>query len=332
MIDVACRPPAENANRIVGDGFERLGLRPSTAGATLGAFGITVSPQMVVAPTRRLPPPGIAYRSGPAQVGEHEAGWNMRNVKFQTGGDMKKRWAVLLVREGLREEFSGPGDPELETFLRAFLARCAASGLLNADAPPRIMEADASPNGDNIQRTRAIENIRATLRAQLRPTEKPSFVLVLLSSGNKNIYHGIKRLADMSMGIHTVHMVLSKAKLDPNRPNKQVQYFANVALKVNAKLGGVNHLLDERSMAWLRTKTTMVMGIDVTKPGPGSTPGTPSIAAVVASIDDRFAQFPASLSLQKPDWDKDSKEVSGPRVRTSMTPLTKNRWSKISQT
>ena len=132
---------------------------------------------------------------------------------------------------------------------------------------------------------------------------------MLLSSGDKNIYHGIKRLADMEMGIHTVHMLLSKAKEDPNRPQKQVQYFANVALKVNAKLGGVNHLLDPQSMAWLTTKKTMVVGVDVTKPGPGSISGTPSIAAMVASIDDRFAQFPASLSLQRPDWNKESKEV-----------------------
>ena len=83
---------------------------------------------------------------------------------------------------------------------------------------------------------------------------------------------------------------------------------------MNAKLGGVNHKLDAASMVWLtgteRNKLkTMVMGIDVTHPSPNSVPGTPSIAAVVASVDDYFAQFPASLALQKPDWNKDSKEV-----------------------
>lgn len=43
----------------------------------------------------------------------------------------------------------------------------------------------------------------------------------------------------------------------------------------------------------------MMIGIDVTHPGPGSVKGTPSIAAVVASCDDDFAQFPCSLEIQE---------------------------------
>jgi eukaryotic translation initiation factor 2C len=42
----------------------------------------------------------------------------------------------------------------------------------------------------------------------------------------------------------------------------------------------------------------MLVGIDVTHPGIGSKGGTPSIAAVVASVDDNFVQFPASLRIQ----------------------------------
>lgn len=43
----------------------------------------------------------------------------------------------------------------------------------------------------------------------------------------------------------------------------------------------------------------MMVGIDVTHPGPGSREGTPSIAAVVANVDDSFVQFPASLRVQQ---------------------------------
>ena len=154
----------------------------------------------------------------------------------------------------------------------------------------------------------AIDAINSVLRSSLSPQQKPSFILVLLSGVDKYIYPGIKKIADVDMGMHTVHMLLHKAR--PNQPNKQDQYFSNVVLKVNTKLGGINHALDQRSMSWLTTKKTMVMGIDVTHPGPGSTPGTPSIAAVVASIDDNFAQYPASLMLQRPDWNKESKEDS----------------------
>lgn len=52
-------------------------------------------------------------------------------------------------------------------------------------------------------------------------------------------------------------------------------------------------------MAWLQKVPTMLVGIDVTHPGPGSVKGTPSIAAVVASIDNLFAQYPASMEIQE---------------------------------
>ena len=68
---------------------------------------------------------------------------------------------------------------------------------------------------------------------------------------------------------------------------------------MNTKLGGVNHLVEETAMKWLKEKPTMMVGMDVTHPGPNSVPGTPSVAAVVASTDNNFSQFPASLGLQE---------------------------------
>ena len=52
-------------------------------------------------------------------------------------------------------------------------------------------------------------------------------------------------------------------------------------------------------MKSLRQNMTMLVGIDVTHPGPGSVRGTPSIAAVVASVDGNYAQFPASMEIQE---------------------------------
>jgi hypothetical protein len=52
-------------------------------------------------------------------------------------------------------------------------------------------------------------------------------------------------------------------------------------------------------MKSLRQDVTMLVGIDVTHPGPGSVRGTPSIAAVVASVDVNYAQFPASMEIQE---------------------------------
>lgn len=46
------------------------------------------------------------------------------------------------------------------------------------------------------------------------------------------------------------------------------------------------------------TVDTIVIGADVTHPGNSATSGTPSIAAVVGSIDDNFMKFPGSMRLQ----------------------------------
>ena len=79
---------------------------------------------------------------------------------------------------------------------------------------------------------------------------------------------------------------------------ESVQYLNNVCLKINAKLGGLNHQLHSESLGWL--KNTMLVGMDVTHPtAVGCVKGTPSIAAVVASCDSDFMHYPASLRLQK---------------------------------
>ncbi|PIL34461.1 Argonaute [Ganoderma sinense ZZ0214-1] len=309
MIKIACNPPEFNGNAIVNQGFADLGLLPNTPGAPLAPFGISVSRDMQVVPYRILPAPNIAYRSAARPPRVQDAGWNILDVKFQVGGNMAN-WAVLVVNDGRRGEFQGPSDPELTRFLKTFVTKCNASGIAGArpDQPPRIMGVNLPPaRSDTGNRSRAINAIREVFRANLNPQQKPSFVLVLLSGVDRYIYPGIKQLADVQLGLHTVHMLLPKAR-NPDA-KKQDQYFSNVALKVNAKLGGVNHTLDMGSMGWLTKQKTMVMGIDVTHAGPTSTLGTPSIAAVVASVDDHFVQFPASLMLQKPDWNRESKEM-----------------------
>jgi eukaryotic translation initiation factor 2C len=64
-------------------------------------------------------------------------------------------------------------------------------------------------------------------------------------------------------------------------------------------------------MAWFQQAPTMIVGIDVTHPtGKVPVKGTPSIAAVVASCDANFAQYPASMELQKSRQEVRSKIVT----------------------
>lgn len=295
MILVACRPPNVSGKDIVTRGLTELGFKGDAA--VLKAFGINVGPDMTIVPGRLLPSPAIKYGQGTPEVDER-ASWNLRNVKFAVGGQLDSM-AVLLIRDGhQRDEFNGPADPELQAVLQGFVQMCSKSGVRVGPLASRnwpIREAvlpRKSPHDPT--REEAINVIRQTILT-LPAKPKPSIVLVVLSSGDKHIYSGVKRLCDSYLDVATICVQSAKIRKEKG----QVQYFANVALKVNMKLGGVNHRLDPQSVAWLAKEDTMLVGMDVTHPGPGSVKGTPSIAAVVASIDKNFAQYPATLGIQE---------------------------------
>ncbi|KAJ7764554.1 argonaute-like protein [Mycena maculata] len=316
MITVAAKPPNVNGAAIAGRGLNELGYRPG-AGALQG-FGITIGGEMAVVPGRILPPPKIQYGQGTPDV-DDRASWNIRNVKFHRGSTLDN-WAVLLLHDGNdRDEFNGKQDPELLNTIRGFTDMCKKSGMRVPMAVPPIVEA-ALPQKDSADPTRgkAIGTIRDVVG---KLPKKPRLILVILSTADKHIYSGIKHLADSYLDVATVCVHSAKIR----REKGQLQYFANVALKVNMKMGGINHKLDAASMTWLNekdkksndTKSTMLVGIDVTHPGPGSVKGTPSIAAVVASVDSDFAQFPASMKIQesKKEMVTDLKEMMTTRLQ-----------------
>ncbi len=68
----------------------------------------------------------------------------------------------------------------------------------------------------------------------------------------------------------------------------KVAYCANLVLKINVKLGGVNSFLEpatELPVIGDSDISTVIFGGDVTHPSPGS--NGCSIASLVGSIDDR---------------------------------------------
>ena len=71
-------------------------------------------------------------------------------------------------------------------------------------------------------------------------------------------------------------------------------------LKMNLKAAGINHTVNSNLIGPLGSfmKTALVLGADVTHPGPGSVPGCPSIAAIVGSVDQHAGRFLGSMRLQ----------------------------------
>ncbi|TCD61374.1 hypothetical protein EIP91_008543 [Steccherinum ochraceum] len=292
MIKVACQPPNVNAQAIVGRGLQELGFRDTAD--PLGVFGVSIGNEMAVVPGRILPSPNIRYAQGAPRVDER-ASWNLRDVKFAQGGRLDN-WGVLLIDDGNRDQFNGVQDPALHSLVQGFMDMCRKSGMQVSNNPPRyaIASLPRKDRSDPI-RKRAIPVIRTALMT-IKP--KPTMVLVILANNDKHVYSGLKHLCDVYLDLPSVCVQVSKIRKEKGQP----QYFANVALKVNMKMGGVNHTLDSQrsaSLTFLKQQPTMLVGMDVTHPGFGTVTGTPSIAAVVASVDRDFAQFPASMRIQE---------------------------------
>jgi len=243
---------------------------------------------MAVVPGRILPKPGIMYSSSTASI-DNKASWNLRGVKFARGARLDK-WTVLVIKDSSRDEFAGSSDPQLFEIVAGFRNMCNVSGMQVTADPTYATALLPRKDPSDPMRRAAIDTIRKTLLA-VKP--KPTLIFVMLATGDKAIYEGLKHLCDVFLDVATVCVQSSKIR------KKSPQYYANVALKVNMKMGGINHKLDANSGKWLNALPTMIVGMDVTHPSPGSALGTPSIAAVVASIDNNFAQYPASMEIQE---------------------------------
>lgn len=289
MITFACQPPNINAQAIVGTGIPALGLHASDPAPILEQFGLSVGNEMAVVPGRVLPAPGIVY-NGQGRAKIKDGGWNLRDVKFVKSATMPS-WAVLAIRDGGDLDFQSATDPALLGVVRGLANMCRTSGMNVDKKDPPIVAVDIS---QYTQRSRKVAAISEAIRQNFR-LARPRIIVVMLSSGDKYVYAGIKKECDINLDILCVCAQSSKIRKEKGQP----QYFANLALKLNAKLGGINHALGKPSLLWLQRETTMFMGSDVTHPGPDSMKGTPSIAAVVGNVDEGFCQYPASLRIQK---------------------------------
>lgn len=79
--------------------------------------------------------------------------------------------------------------------------------------------------------------------------------------------------------------------------NDQSGFMSSLSLRMNTKFSEVNHNLEPEPLNWLND--TIVIGMHVSKPGPESLDGAPSVATVVGSCDMSFLQYPASLGIQE---------------------------------
>ncbi|KAH8756300.1 argonaute-like protein [Diaporthe sp. PMI_573] len=281
MIKFAVRGPWLNAMSIANDGLVTGGLSTET-NPLLAQFGINAGQNLITVSARVLQEPKVFYKNNKS-VNVAFGSWNMENVMFNKPGNLKT-WSWLSIKDWRRPNYT-------KDDLAATVGRFSAS---------------LSKNGVTVQQ-QALPGQEITLNSPSDPAldtlferaaRKLDLLFIILpgrdKSDNTELYSYIKTLGDTKYGIHTICVVGSKFA----GGRGEDQYFANVALKFNLKLGGNNQMVEPSRLSFLNEDKTMVVGIDVTHPSPGSSSNAPSVAGLVASTDKHFGQWPGSLSIQ----------------------------------
>lgn len=152
---------------------------------------------------------------------------------------------------------------------------------------------EITANNESVEREVDKALTRFTKTAGKKP---PTLLVVFLPVNESGFYNAVKFMCDVKYGISNVCVCepgkMWNRSLDP-------MTLANIALKVNLKLGGRNQSLDPSKLGLISEGKTMIVGIDVTHPSPGSKKAAPSVAAIVASVDKHAAQWPAALHVQE---------------------------------
>ncbi|KAG8984568.1 hypothetical protein FRB90_005224, partial [Tulasnella sp. 427] len=286
VVEFATKKPADRLAAIKRS-LEALGYGQSPY---LRAFQLQVKNEPSKVEARVLPPPTLLYANKKQVSLSFGAGaWDMAPNKFYTNASVVSGWAVLVCS---RQQFWPPA--KVDVVARAFSTGCTSTGIVGVTGSPTIEWAD--PTSD----------IRVALErlggAHSRKFGKPPTLLVCIlpSYGAPIIYRGIKHFGDVMHGVATQCMLENKCWDKKLNSVAKPSYFANIALKVNAKLGGVNVVAAPKDTGGLLgdpNDPVMILGADAIHPPPESQ-GRPSFTAVVGSLDMFASKYVASCRPQ----------------------------------
>ncbi|KAI8946453.1 ribonuclease H-like domain-containing protein [Xylaria longipes] len=278
MIKFACRSPFANATSVSTYGRQVLGLDNSES---LSRFGIQVGKMLLTVQGRELSPPTIVYKDQ-KRVTVNEGEWNMEKVRVVKSGGRIERWFWISIDENgahYRHNEIINGMATWVTFLQSQGIDIASNHLPGTNK----VTVNHSP----------AEAIRTALGDMRR--YNPQFVFVVLpgKKTDTTIYNEVKKLCHVEFGYH------SQAVLQVNLLKNNPQIFANLGLKINLKMGGVNHGLGN-GVTIIKQQPTMIVGYDVTHPTnlAGNSKGVPSLAGMVASVDNDLGQWPGTAWAQ----------------------------------
>ena len=291
MVRYAAVKPHERMSHINKEGSVITMLKTDPSAIAFGLNDLNSTPMKV--PATLLPPPRLQYGKNATIDPVLNGTWNidypkrnefLRAPPFPQGA-AGYTYGVLVVGDG------PPRDPQWKEKITGYTE--------NLEKVAFHSGVKLSRGGDFLTSTDRHDQ----LKAQLSKMKGARIVVVVMFSPS---YGDIKKVAD-SMGVLT--SCIKWETLDKN-PRSLCD---NIMLKVNTKMGGINHSLKSRlpassapsagsfqkppaSLSWLLDKPCMFLGIDVSHPESGA--DRPSMAAVVGSLDGSLGQYAVHISSQ----------------------------------
>lgn len=241
----------------------------------LSAFGMKVDLRMESIEAKVLETPEVQY----ANISERPnmGQWNMRDRRFVDGATLHN-WGIV-VHANLSER-------DAQRFIQTLCETAKKCGMDIKDEHPIITHQDA-------YRGAQVEDLMQTCFKELEHRNKgpPQLIVVIKKDKTTGPYSDIKRMSDTVLGVPSQCLVAA------NVSKGQVQYCANVCLKINMKLSGKNSILREH-LPFVTSTPSIIIGANISHPrsGMGS---RPSIASVVASLDRYSAKYVARVAAQK---------------------------------
>ncbi|VYS67499.1 unnamed protein product [Arabidopsis thaliana] len=243
--------------------------------------GVRIGSDFTQVEGRVLPTPKL--KAGKEQdIYPINGSWNFKNKTFFKPATVT-RWAVV--------NFSARCDPQK---IIDDLTRCGKMKGINVDSPYHVVF-EENPQFKDATGSVRVDKMFQHLQSTLGEVP-PKFLLCILEKKNSDVYGPWKKKNLVQCGI------VNQCIVPPQNLNDQ--YLTNLLLKINAKLGGLNSVLDMElsgTMPLVMRVPTIIIGMDVSHGSPGQSDHIPSIAAVVSSREwPLISKYRACVRTQSP--------------------------------
>jgi len=252
-----------------------------------------MSTKMTTVPGRLLAAVPIQFKKSHTP---REGGWNLNGQVFNKGSILQGGFSCFQIQ--ILET-----PPRTRNLKECFEKMCLELNRYGIRVEKKIVP---TPSPVKIERlvSENYEKIDKALDARFAEAArlKIKWLWISIPHHNAFLYAVIKTLGDTKYGIHTVvirdeNLQKVVSRDESGRTRSDPGLIGNEALKFCAKSGGVSWTMDPNGLKIIDGET-MVVGIDVTHPSPGSQEKAPSIAAIVASYDASLSGWAADLRVQ----------------------------------